>query len=165
MHDALVTTASNAEKSSQYQQTLERIEALIAQESDWISAMATVVCELHHSFESFNWTGFYRAVEENTLKIGPYQGSHGCLMIPFSKGVCGKAATTKKTQLVQDVDQFPGHIACSTSTISEIVVPVISSTGEVIAVLDVDSNHANVFNEIDKKWLEQLCGLLGKKFC
>jgi len=116
-------------KQKRYDRLSERITALIAGENDPIAVMATVACELHHSFDYFDWTGFYRVVSPGLLKIGPYQGTHGCLQIPFDRGVCGAAARTRTTQLVPDVRQFPGYIACSGSTRSEIVVPVIAPSG------------------------------------
>ncbi len=100
------------------------IESLTEAETDAIALMATVSCEVHHADYRFNWTGFYRVVGPELLKIGPYQGGHGCLVIPFSRGVCGAAARTRQTQLVPDVDAFPGHIACASSTRSELVLPV-----------------------------------------
>ncbi|MCB2150422.1 MAG: GAF domain-containing protein, partial [Rhodobacteraceae bacterium] len=99
-----------------------------------VALMATVVCELHHADDRFDWTGFYRVVAPDLLKIGPYQGGHGCLVIPFSRGVCGAAARTGAVQLVDDVDAFPGHIACASSTRSEIVLPVRAGDGRLIGV-------------------------------
>ena len=102
--------------------------------------MATVAAELYQAVEGFDWVGFYRVTEPGLLKIGPYQGGHGCLVIPFDKRVCGAAARTGETQRVDDVDAFPGHIACAASTRSEIVVPVRNGAGDLIAVLDIDSD-------------------------
>ncbi len=101
-----------------------RIRALTEGETDEVALMATLACEIHHSDERFDWTGFYRVVAPELLKIGPYQGGHGCLVIPFSRGVCGAAARSGEVQIVADVEAFPGHIACSSSTRSEIVLPV-----------------------------------------
>lgn len=140
------------------------LEALLEGQSDWISAMATVACELHQAHEHFHWTGFYRLVEPELLRVGPYQGGHGCLEIELSRGVCGAAARTKRTQLVADVNAFPGHIACSSSTLSEIVVPVLTPSGEVLAVLDVDSDLPAAFDELDREQLEALCAWLGERF-
>ncbi len=126
--------------------------------------MATVVCELHHEFEHFHWTGFYRTVRPAHLQVGPYQGGHGCIDIPFDRGVCGAAALQRKTQLVPDVNAFPGHIACSSSTVSEIVVPVLTPSGEVIAVLDVDSDDADAFDTDDQAALEALCHMMGERW-
>jgi GAF domain-containing protein len=125
--------------------------------------MATVVCELSHAFAHFHWTGFYRAVSDRLLVIGPYQGTHGCLRIDFARGVCGAAARTKQTQLVPDVEAFPGHIACASATKSEIVVPVLSPDGRVLAVLDVDSNEPAAFDRVDQEHLESLCRMLGAR--
>ena len=116
--------------------------------------MATVACELHHADARFDWTGFYRVTGPETLKIGPYQGGHGCLVIPFSRGVCGAAARTRQTQLVPDVEAFPGHIACSSSTRSEIVVPVFGANDRLIGVLDIDSDRPDAFTEADAEALE-----------
>lgn len=141
-----------------------KIESLLENESDWVSAMATVVSELHNNFSHFNWTGFYRVTSPSLLKIGPYQGTHGCLTIPFSKGICGAAAREKQTQLVPDVHEREDHIACSSSTLSEIVIPVLDSNQNVLAVLDIDSDTENAFSSFDKDFLEKLCKYLGKKY-
>ena len=133
------------------------IRALCEGEDDAVALLATVACELHHSFEHFNWPGFYRVVGPDLLKIGPYQGGHGCLVIPFSRGVCGAAARTRTTQRVADVDAFPGHIACASSTQSEIVVPIFDASKTLIAVLDVDSDTPDAFDIIDQTCLEQIC--------
>ena len=111
--------------------------------------MATVACEVHHSDDRFNWTGFYRVVATDLLKIGPYQGGHGCLVIPFARGVCGAAARTGEVQLVPDVDAFPGHIACASSTRSEIVLPVFDASGALIGVFDIDSDQPDAFTQTD----------------
>lgn len=130
--------------------TLARtIAALTQGETDAVALMATVACELHHADDRFDWTGFYRVVAPQLLKIGPYQGGHGCLVIPFDRGVCGAAAREGKTQLVEDVDAFPGHIACASSTQSEVVLPVWDGNGTLIAVLDIDSNQPDAFTQDD----------------
>ena len=141
-----------------------RIESLLDGEDDWVSAMSTVVCELHHSFEHFHWTGFYRTVQPNLLKIGPYQGGHGCLVIPFDKGICGAAAKTGKTQDVPDVHARTEHIACSSTTLSEVVVQVKNSNGQVVAVLDLDSDLPAAFSAADISFIEHLCQYLGAKY-
>ena len=125
------------------------IASLTEGETDTVALMATVACELHHADDRFDWTGFYRVTKPNLLKIGPYQGGHGCLQIPFDKGVCGAAARTGEVQLVADVDAFPGHIACASSTRSEIVLPVRDAAGELIAVLDIDSDQPDAFTTVD----------------
>ena len=147
-----------------HEDVFTRIRSLLEEENDWVSAMSTVVCELHNSFEHFHWTGFYRTVEPELLKIGPYQGGHGCLVIPFDKGICGAAATSGETQNVPDVHARPEHIACSSSTLSEVVVPVKDSEGNVVAVLDLDSDLPAAFSSEDIEFTEQVCEYLGKKY-
>jgi L-methionine (R)-S-oxide reductase len=132
-----------------YDDLQKTITALTAGETDQIALMATVTCEVHYSDDRFNWTGFYRVVAPELLKIGPYQGGHGCLVIPFARGVCGAAARTRQVQLVPDVDAFPGHIACASSTRSELVLPVFDATGAVIAVFDIDSDQPDAFTQTD----------------
>lgn len=131
------------------------IASLVEGETDAIAKMATISCELFQAFERFHWVGFYRGVEPQLLKIGPYQGGHGCLVIPFSRGVCGACATQRKTLIVPDVEAFPGHIACAASTRSEIVLPVFQD-GELIAVLDIDSDYPDAFDETDAAALEAI---------
>mgnify|MGYP001005087656 CR=1 FL=1 len=126
-----------------------RIRALTRGETDEVALMATLACEIHHADDRFDWTGFYRVVGPDLLKIGPYQGGHGCLVIPFSRGVCGAAARTGKVQIVPDVDAFPGHIACASSTRSEIVLPVFGKGGRLIGVLDIDSDRPAAFTRED----------------
>lgn len=147
-----------------HHEVFARIESLLEDESDWVSAMSTVVCELHNSFEHFHWTGFYRTVAPNLLKIGPYQGGHGCLVIPFDKGICGAAATTGLTQDVPDVHARPEHIACSSTTLSEVVVPIKDSNGSVVAVLDLDSDIPAAFSREDIMLTENVCRYLGEKY-
>lgn len=125
------------------------IASLSAGEDDTVSLMATIACELHHADDRFNWTGFYRVVAPELLKIGPYQGGHGCLVIPFARGVCGAAARTGQVQLVNDVDAFPGHIACASSTRSELVMPVRNAGGALLGVLDIDSDQPAAFSQND----------------
>ena len=132
------------------------IEALTEGETDQVALMATVACEVHHSDDRFDWTGFYRVTEPELLKIGPYQGGHGCLVIPFSRGVCGAAARTGEVQLVPDVDAFEGHIACASSTRSELVLPVRDSAGQVIGVFDIDSDQPDAFNDEDATRLDAI---------
>jgi len=127
----------------------QTIAALTEGEDDTVSLMATVACEVHHADDRFDWTGFYRVVAPQLMKIGPYQGGHGCLVIPFSRGVCGAAARSGQVQLVPDVNTFDGHIACSSSTISEIVLPVWDAAGELIGVFDIDSDLPDAFDAAD----------------
>ena len=141
-----------------YSETGKVIAALTEGEDDPVALMATVVCELHHADDRFDWTGFYRVTGPQMLKIGPYQGGHGCLQIPFARGVCGAAARTREVQLVDDVDAFPGHIACATSTRSEIVLPVLNADGELIAVLDIDSDRPSAFTQADADALTKILG-------
>ncbi len=144
------------EKRRVYKETRQSIDALIAGEGDEIAVMATVAAELHHAFPHFQWVGFYRVVQPGLLKVGPYQGGHGCLTIPFERGVCGRCAREKATQIVADVTQVPYHIACSSSTRSEIVVPILDTRGEVRAVLDIDSDIPGIFDALDQEALERL---------
>ncbi|MDG0989586.1 MAG: GAF domain-containing protein [Yoonia sp.] len=132
-----------------YTSTGSVIQSLTAGETDAVALMATVACELHHADDRFDWTGFYRVTAPELLKIGPYQGGHGCLVIPFSRGVCGAAARSGQVQLVDDVDAFPGHIACASSTRSEIVLPVWDGAGTLLGVLDIDSNQPSAFTQND----------------
>ena len=139
-----------------YSQLSATIDALTHGETDEVSLMATVACEVHHADDRFDWTGFYRVTEPEVLKIGPYQGGHGCLVIPFARGVCGAAARTQEIQLVPDVEAFPGHIACSSSTQSEIVLPVIGANGRLIGVFDIDSNQPDAFTQADADGLSAI---------
>ncbi|MBL9073399.1 GAF domain-containing protein [Tabrizicola sp.] len=132
------------------------IRALTHGETDTVALMATVACEIHHAHPLADWTGFYRVTAPELLKIGPYQGGHGCLVIPFSRGVCGAAARTGQVQNVPDVEAFPGHIACSSSTKSELVLPVRNGQGKLLGVLDLDSNTAAAFTKEDEDWLAPL---------
>ncbi|WP_420841698.1 GAF domain-containing protein [Gemmobacter caeruleus] len=133
-----------------------RIDALCHGETDTVALMATVVCELHHGHPLSDWTGFYRVTGPETLKIGPYQGGHGCLVIPFARGVCGAAARTGQTQIVPDVEAFADHIACSSSTRSELVLPVWNGAGRLLGVLDLDSDTEAAFTETDARALEAI---------
>ena len=139
-----------------YDTLSKTIASLTEGETDSVALMATLACEVHHSDDRFDWTGFYRVTEPELLKIGPYQGGHGCLTIPFSRGVCGAAARTKEVQLVPDVEAFEGHIACASSTRSELVLPVFDRNGDVIAVFDIDSNQPDAFSETDAATLTQI---------
>ena len=144
-----------------YHDLTQSIASLTYGETDAVALMATVACEVHHSDDRFDWTGFYRVTAPELLKIGPYQGGHGCLVIPFSRGVCGAAARTGQVQLVPDVDAFPGHIACASSTRSEIVLPVWNGAGSLLGVLDLDSNTPAAFTETDA---EALTAILAEVF-
>lgn len=136
------------------------IAALTEGETDQVSLMATLACEIHHSDDRFDWTGFYRVVAPELLKIGPYQGGHGCLVIPFSRGVCGACARTGQAQLVPDVDAFPGHIACASTTRSELVLPVRDAAGTLIGVFDIDSNQPDAFTQADVDAMQGILDLV-----
>lgn len=132
------------------------IRALCHGETDVIALMATVVCELHNAHPFADWTGFYRVVAPELLKIGPYQGGHGCLVIPFSRGVCGACARSGTVQNVADVEAFEGHIACSSSTKSELVLPIRNRKGRLLGVLDIDSDTIAAFTAADEACLMPL---------
>lgn len=144
-----------------YDTLAKTIAALTEGETDAVALMATLACEVHHADSRFDWTGFYRVVAPELLKIGPYQGGHGCLQIPFSRGVCGAAARTGELQLVADVDAFPGHIACASSTRSELVLPVWNGQGALIGVFDIDSDQPNAFTQEDA---DRLAAILAQVF-
>lgn len=140
-------------KEEKYRQILPQIAALVDGETDWIANMANIVAVLHETF-AFWWTGFYR-VEGEELVLGPFQGPIACTRIPFGRGVCGTAWAQDRTIIVPDVHDFPGHIACSSASKSEIVVPV-RRNNQIIAVLDIDSAEYNTFDAIDRQYLEQM---------
>ncbi|MBL3552806.1 GAF domain-containing protein [Rhodovulum sulfidophilum] len=139
-----------------YDALSQTLAALTEGETDPVALMATMACELHHADDRFDWTGFYRNVGAEMLKIGPYQGGHGCLTIPFSRGVCGAAARSGEVQIIEDVLAFPGHIACSSTTRSEIVLPVHDGTGALLGVLDIDSDRPAAFDATDAEGLARL---------
>ena len=144
-------------KEEVYKSLYPQLEALISVESDQIANMANITSALKEAF-GFFWVGFYRVVGER-LVLGPFQGPIACTSIAFGKGVCGSTWKQGQTIIVPDVDKFPGHIACSSQSRSEIVVPV-KQNNTVVAVLDVDSDQLDTFNEIDSYWLEKICALL-----
>lgn len=144
------------ERQQRYECARSNILALIEGESDEIAVLATVAAELRHAFPHFHWVGFYRVVSPRLLKAGPYQGGHGSLAISFDCGVCGRCASEKMTRIVADVTKLPYQIACSGSTLSEIVVPILDGSGEVRAVLDVDSDFPEIFDAVDQDALELL---------
>ncbi len=150
----------SAEKDARYAALAAEISAVTAGEGNLVSRLATTACLLHHAFDACLWTGFYLVDPDNgsELVVGPYQGTMGCLRIPFGQGVCGTAAERQKTVIVADVSAFPGHIACDTAAKSEIVLPVFDRDGRLIAVLDIDSDLPAAFDEIDAKWLEKILG-------
>jgi len=150
------------QKSATYERVMQDIQATLEGETDLLAAMVTMVCLLHQAFETFFWTGFYRCVGPDRLLIGPYQGTLGCLHISFDRGVCGACARSGRTVIVPDVHQFPGHIACDPNSRSEIVVPVFDRAGGLMAVLDVDSDQYNTFDEVDRRYLEQIVSWLAR---
>ena len=144
-------------KEEKYALLYKQVAAVAGSESDPIANMANVAAMIHHTF-GFWWTGFYRVVGEELI-LGPFQGPLACSRIAHGRGVCGTAWKEQRTQLVPDVELFPGHIACSSASKSEIVVPIFKG-GKVIAVLDIDSEHLATFNETDRHWLERIVELL-----
>lgn len=147
-------------KAETYARLESEILAVLDGEANVTAQMATIACLLHDAFTNRIWTGFYGVDPDkpDELVVGPYQGTLGCLRIKIGKGVCGVAAAQLKTQLVEDVHQFEGHIACDSRTLSEIVVPVLDRKGALIAVLDIDSDVNSAFDEVDQRALESLIG-------
>lgn len=144
-------------KEEKYALLYKQVASLVESESDSIANMANVAAMIHETFR-FWWTGFYRVVGEQ-LVLGPFQGPLACSRIAYGRGVCGTAWKEARTQVVPDVEQFPGHIACSSASKSEIVVPLFKD-GKVVAVLDIDSEQLATFDETDKQWLERIVELL-----
>jgi L-methionine (R)-S-oxide reductase len=150
-------------KSEAYVELSEHVEAVLEGIHDDVAAMATMSCLIHHAFGHL-WTGFYRVVEPGRLlRVGPYQGTLGCLEIRFGKGVCGTSAAEGKTVIVEDVHAFPGHITCDGRSSSEIVVPVFGPDKQLIAVLDIDSEHRAHFDDQDRRALEALMGWFSRR--
>jgi GAF domain-containing protein len=145
-------------KEEQYKMLVEQIGSLIAGETDQVAVMSNVAAAIHQEMK-FWWTGFYRVVGDE-LVLGPFQGPVACMHIPFGRGVCGTAWQREQTIVVPDVEQFPGHIACSSASRSEIVVPVFDKEGRVTAVLDIDSEQLATFDETDQRYLEEICRML-----
>ena len=146
------------EKAEKYRLLERQVSALLEEETDVIAKMANIAAVLHAEF-GFWWTGFYRVTGEELI-LGPFQGPVACMHIPFGKGVCGTAWARNASVVVPDVEAFPGHIACSAASRSEIVVPVHGPDGTVIAVLDIDSDKLGTFDEVDQLWLERIVTLL-----
>ena len=145
-------------KEEIYQALLPQVEALISGEQDFVANLANIAAALREAF-GFFWVGFY-VVQGQELVLGPFQGPIACTRIAYGRGVCGTAWKEQKTQLVPDVEAFPGHIACSANSKSEIVVPIHNKVGEVIGVLDADSEYLNHFDEVDKRYLQELLKFL-----
>lgn len=156
-----IPTLRNLPKEQAYGELYQHASAVLAGISDEIAMMSTLSALIHHSM-GFLWTGFYRVVEpEKLLRVGPYQGSLGCLEIRFGQGVCGTAALRGETIIVPDVEKFPGHISCDSRSRSEIVVPVRRRDGSLAAVLDVDSENLDSFDSNDQLGLEKIAGFFG----
>ena len=146
-------------KQETYEQLLQQIAALIEGETDETSVLANVSAALHEAFAQFFWTGFY-LVREGELRLGPFQGTVACMHIQHGRGVCGTAWAEALTQVVPDVEKFPGHIACSSLSRSEIVVPIMNNAHRVVGVLDIDSKELATFDDTDRHYLERLCAML-----
>ena len=149
-------------KQEKYELLTEQIKALTEGETDGVSVMANVSAAIHEAM-GFFWTGFY-IEREGELRLGPFQGSVACYRIPHGKGVCGTAYERRETIVVADVEEFPGHIACSSLSRSEIVVPVFGTDGAVVAVLDIDSDQLGTFDDTDRRYLESIAGIIAPKF-
>lgn len=159
MSDQFHILNREATKEQQYKNLLPQVEALIAGEDDLIANLANIAAALHQTFD-FLWTGFY-LVKNNGLVLGPFQGPVACTRIGFGKGVCGTAWKEKKTIVVDDVDEFPGHIACSSESKSEIVVPLFAGE-QVVMVLDIDSRKLAAFDATDEFYLQEICRMIEK---
>ena len=144
-------------KDEAWRAVRERVDAILDGVEDVIAEMATISCVVHQGF-GFLWTGFYRRVSPTQLRVGPYQGSLGCIDIALGRGVCGTAAVERRSVVVADVHAFPGHIACDARSASEIVVPVFDKAGEVIAVFDIDADRIGAFDDVDRVAVEGLVG-------
>ncbi|KAK3945985.1 GAF domain-like protein [Diplogelasinospora grovesii] len=177
VHADASTFASNISKEEAYEQVLMQAEGLFDGQRNWVCNLSNAASLLWHAYKSLpepsnqvNWAGFYTLdplspppPNPPQLILGPFQGKVACQTIPFSRGVCGAAAATAATQLIPDVDAFPGHIACDGASRSEIVVPILTpDTKKVVAIIDVDCAVVNGFDETDRKYLEQLAELIGK---
>ena len=148
------------DKSEQYQLLLSQVKAMVKDESDPVANMANVAALIQEAFH-FWWTGFYRVID-NQLVLGPFQGPVACTRIGFGKGVCGTSWKERRTIVVEDVEQFPGHIACSSESRSEIVVPLYKGE-EIVGVLDIDSERLATFDANDQHWLEQIGEVIAAK--
>jgi GAF domain-containing protein len=146
----------NLTKEERYKQLLPQIKALVEGETDTIANLANICAVLKYNMPGFFWVGFY-VIKQGELVLGPYQGPVACTRIQLTKGVCGAAASKGETIIVRDVDKFPGHIACSSLSKSEIVIPIFNGS-YVKGVLDVDSDSLNMFDKTDRRYLEEICG-------
>ena len=154
------TFTPNADKSTRYKEFIPQLALLIEDEHEEVSVLANVGAALRECFGWF-WIGFYLVLDEQLI-LGPFQGSTACYRIRKGRGVCGTAWAEARTQVVPDVEQFPGHIACSSLSRSEIVVPLYNKEGQVCAVLDIDSEHLATFDEVDRHYLEEVCRIVEK---
>lgn len=152
---------NNLNDEEKYRSLLPQIESLLSENDPNVSTLANFTAALKQSFDKFSWVGFYLS-ENNQLYLGPFQGKVACTNIKYGQGVCGTAAAERKTIIVPDVDQFPGHIFCDADSKSEIVVPLLTD-GNLYGILDVDSYLLNAFDQVDKHYLELLCQILTKK--
>ena len=150
-------------KSEIYDEALREIQAVLDGIDDPVTVMSTVASVVHHKLPYASWTGFYCVREPELLRVGPYQGPVACLEIPFAKGVCGAAARERKPQVVPDVHQFPGHIACDAAARSEVVVPVDDAAGNLVAVFDVDSHEPASFDDDDRAGLEKIAAWMADR--
>jgi L-methionine (R)-S-oxide reductase len=150
-------------KQAMYRTVRNQLAELLAALDDPVAIMATTAALLHDANPSASWTGFYRVVDERLLRVGPYQGPVGCLEIPFDRGVCGTAAARRKTQVVPNVHEFPGHIACDPGSRSEIVVPIENDAGVLVAVLDIDSHEPAAFDAEDRRELEEIARMISTR--
>lgn len=155
---------NDSQRKELYAAALREIESLLEGCDDPVTAMASAAAVVDGKLPYASWTGFYRVVAPDLLRVGPYQGPVGCLEIPFDRGVCGAAARERSTQLVDDVHAFPGHIACDAAARSEVVVPVVTPAGELVAVLDVDSHQPAAFTPADAEGLEAIAERVGRAF-
>ncbi len=153
---------SKEKKAGRYERLYQQINDLLQKSNNPISNMATIVAVLHHKMDYFFWTGFY-LLQDDKLQVGPYQGSLACIDLKRDTGVCWAGVSRKETVIVEDVHAFPGHIACDSRSKSEIVVPLINSSGQITGVLDVDSSEEASFDEADAEWLEKIVGLVYQK--
>lgn len=149
---------STGSKEDKYRLLYKQIQSLVQYENDTTANMANIAAMIHQTF-AFWWTGFYRVID-NELVLGPFQGPIACSRIAYGRGVCGTAWKERRTIIVPDVDKFPGHIACSSASRSEIVVPILGANGDIEAVIDIDSEHLATFDECDGKWLQKIAKLL-----
>lgn len=151
-----LTIMDKEEKKKRYEEVLGSIKNMIEGEDDLMAVLSTISCELYHAFEHWNWVGFYRRTDARTLKVGPYQGGHGCLTIDIDRGVCGASVREKSIMMIRDVSTVDNHIVCDSKTKSEMVLPIVGSPGTVLAIFDLDSTELGAFDQTDKEYLSKL---------